>query len=625
MHKTLARCILAPWAAEAHSEKRKVYEGEFTSDELYSFNEQYYGIFYFPNYPSTYSGGSVDGTHIDSFEWVYCDMDLKDGVWSTKSEFMARLPAYAPTRVVDSGNGTHVYWRVSDLDALSFLRLQRRLCRALRTDEAVAKLCQLMRLPGYVNTKRENEMSVCSLLEEHLERVYTCEQISAMLPPITHEDEEYCKAHYDKTYNRLAAIKVDDKVPLKFLKLLKANKEVKEIWAGGVDDRSRADYRLGHLMFANGFTKEEAMSTLVNASKALSRAPIHRVSYAEGIVNQIWTFELEELDKSLDLSDSVKDILRKSGDSIKGTRFPTWNYFDDTEHGFRLGQVIGLVAGVGVGKTAVALNMFMGFVQSNPDYVHFFVPLEQPKEEIADRWKTMCGANEALHNKVQVLSNYADDGSYRNLSLTDIKDYILKFQTLTGKKVGAVVIDHIGVLKKQSKEGENQGLMDICHEMKAFAIQTHTMMIMQSQSPREKAGIGDLELNKDAAYGTVFFEAYCDYLITVWQPLKRLYKNGAPTITAYKFCKIRHKKQGKDKIQEDVPYSVMYDPETQLMRELTQDEGKSMDFFNIQATNLRKEDRKTSLVSYVKIEVNNDRKPENSPDFSGAGSSQRVH
>lgn len=611
MKKTLTRCILPPWAAEAYPELPKVKEGEFSDEELLSFNEQYYGIYGLPNYPSTYSGGTVEGADISQFEWAYADMDLKDGVWSSKCDFIQAAGELKPTRLVDSGNGMHAYWRIQDLDANSFLRLQRRLCRVLRADEAVAKIFQLMRLPGYVNTKHKDGFVLCQTLEEHPERVYTCEQLSNMLPPITAEDEAYCKAHYDKTYNKNAKISVDDKIPLKFLQLIKANTEVKEIWSGGVDDRSKADYRLGHIMFANGFTKEEAMSVLVNTAKALARAPTHRVNYAETIVSKIWTYELDLDSEELLLSSSVKDILAKSGNTLKGTRFPCWSYFDNTEHGFRLGQVIGLVAGVGVGKTATVLNMFMGFVRSNPNYIHFFVPLEQPKEEIADRWRTMCGSDDSLHDKVQILSNYADDGSYRNLSQDDIKDYILKFEKTTGKKVGTVAIDHIGVLKKKGKDGENQGLMDICHGMKACAIQTNTMWIMQSQAPREKAGIGDLELNKDAAYGTVFFEAYCDYMIAVWQPLKRVYKDGAPTVTAYKFCKIRHKKQGKDRIMEDVPYAVYYDPETNLMRELTQNEEKAITFFNAQATNLRKRDRKTDSVEYVSIEVKNEqRNPE---------------
>jgi hypothetical protein len=200
-----------------------------------------------------------------------------------------------------------------------------------------------------------------------------------------------------------------------------------------------------------------------------------------------------------------------------------------------------------------------------------------------------------------VISNYDEKGGFRHLSLEDLQNYIVKFQEDTGKKVGCVVLDHIGVLRSVNKNGENEGLMGICKTMKSFAQKTDTLLVMQSQAPREKAGIGDLELNKDAAYGTVYFESYCDYLITMWQPLKRCYSQGAPTVTAFKFCKIRHKKQGYDTIKEDVPYKLMFDPSTECLRVLSSDEEKSFSFFLTQATNKRKEDKKTELVQYESV------------------------
>lgn len=603
------RLILPEWRKAEVPSLSKVLEGEFTEDELKTHNANGYNVYFLPNSPSHYEPGTtVDGSHIDQFDYVYVDMDLKDGVYANKEDFLAFLLDFPlePTFIVDSGNGIHAYWSVSDLDAMSFLRLQRRLCRKFQTDEAVSKIYQLMRVPGYQNTKVKDSGKLCENIFTG-GKSYTCEELDSKLPTISHSDEAYCKQHYNKTYRLDEPVTVDDKIPPKFCELLRNNKEVKEIWAGNVDDRSKGDYRLGHIMFAHGLTKDEAMSVLVNSAKALARAPAHRVSYAQGIIEKIWTYNINgQQEEFALLSSSVEDILARSGDGIKGTRFPCWRYLDDTNHGFRLGQVIGLVAGVGVGKTAVALNMFMGFVKNNFEYDHFFVPLEQPKEEIADRWKEMCGSDTHLHSKVQILSNYADDGSYRNLSLSEIKDYILKYQKVTGRKVGSIVIDHIAVLKKKTKDGENQGLMEICHEMKAFAIQTNTMLIMQSQAPREKAGIGDLELNKDAAYGTLFFEAYCDYLVTVWQPLKRSYRNmSCPTVTAYKFCKIRHKKQGLDVLQEDVPYVLYFDPKTQRLREMTELEQKSFDFFNQECVNKRKQDRKTELVTYVSVKETN--------------------
>ena len=589
------------WLREENPDLRPI-QKDVSHEEAIKYNEQGFNVYFYPNYPSDVQSTWVKAHHIDVFEWVFVDMDLKSGTYVSKEAFLEKLKDFIlPSHVIDSGGGVHAYWRVSDLDAMSFLRLSRRLMRKFQTDDAVQQLKQLMRVPGTVNTKNKDEFKLCETLFTS-DQIYTCEQIDSALPPISHDDEEYCKEHYEKAYKIKGEITVDDKLPLRFGKLLSSSKEAKEIWSGNVDDRSAADYRLGHIMFAHGFSKDEAMSVLVNTSKAVSRAPAHRVNYAANIVDKIWTYELAEDKDGLDLSSSVKDILNKHGDAIKGTRFPCHRYLDGTHHGFRLGQVVGLVAGSGVGKTAVALNMFMGFVENNPDYDHFFVPLEQPANEIADRWKKMCGTRESLYDKVHVISNYDDQGNFRHLSLKEIEDYIIKFQQVKKRKVGCVVIDHIGVLKKQGKNGENQDLMQVCHEMKPFAVRTNTVLVMQSQAPREKAGIGDLELNKDAAYGTVYFESYCDYLITMWQPLKRCYSEpDCPTITAFKFCKIRHKTRKLDQIQEDVPYPMFFESETEMLRELTQDEEKSLDFFNKKATNKRKQDRKTDLVTYTKI------------------------
>ncbi len=625
------RCIAPQWLLDENPSSRRVYEGEFTQERLEELNVSGYNCYFLPNGPDSYTPGTpVSGSQINSFNFVFADFDLKSKTYESKESFLAyvaSIEGLTPTYAVDSGGGIHLYWQVTDLDAMSYLKLQRRLIRKLNTDEAVGQIYQLMRVPGTLNTKLKDEPRLCDYLFQ-TDKIYTCEEMDKVLPALTLEDEEYCKQHFEKTYNPKTFTQVSDKIPPKFATLIRNNKEVKEIWSGNVEDRSAGDYRLGHIMFANGFTKEEALSVLVNAAKAITRAPQHRISYAENIVDKIWAFETEQ-DNSLNLSSSVREILNKHGSAIKGTRFPCWTYIDNTEHGFRLGQVIGLVAGSGVGKTAVALNMFEGFVQSNPDYDHFFVPLEQPANEIADRWKTMCGENSQLQDKVHVISNYDDDGGFRHLSFEDIKEYLLKFQKVTGRKVGCVVIDHIGALKKKGKNGENQDLMDICHQMKAFAVQTNTMLVMQSQAPREKAGIGDLELNKDAAYGTVFFESYCDYLITIWQPLKRCYSEpSCPSVTAFKFCKIRHKKKGIDAICEDVCYRLYFDPKTEHLRELTQDEEKSFDFWNVQATNLRKKDRKTDLVAYKstrKEEGVNEGETSNNKDLERIARADGIH
>lgn len=606
---TLCRLIAPAWLMEEFPNTRRVLEGEFNANEISKYNKKGYNIYYLPNHPREYNKNTiVDGSHIDSFNYIFIDCDLKDNHYSSKDEFIEAvgLSGIAPSKIVDSGNGVHVYWKVSDLDPKSYLKLSRRAMRLFNTDEAVGQIFQLMRLPGTINTKHKDLHAECIQLYAS-DIQYTCEELDKILPPLTQEDEIYCNQHYDKTYNiDRNDVNIDDKMPPKFGKLIRDNHEAAGIWSGNSKDRSKDDYRLGHIMFANGFTKEEAASVLVNSAKALSRAPVHRVSYATNIIDKIWTFEEgKELDK---LSPTVRDILSKGEATIKGVRFPCNKIIDDTVYGFRLGQVIGIVGGSGVGKTTLTLNTFLWFAEANPEYHHFFFSLEQPAEEIASRIRTICQGKEGLFDKIHIVSNYGDKDEFKNFSIDSIEEHIKDFTKKSGFKIGAAVVDHIGVLHKSDKHGESEGLIGICKRMKAVAVSCNIMLIMLSQAPREKAGIGDIELNKDAAFGTVFFESFVDYCICMWQPLKRVYSKGAPTVMAFKFAKIRHKKQGQDKIQEDTCYQLYFNSETELLRELTQEEETAAKFYLSQAIFARKLDRKTDITPYqsrrVEIEEN---------------------
>ena len=598
----LYRLIAPDWLLQQSPELPKVLEDSFSPKQISEYNNKGYNVYYFPNPPTEWVKGQfAEGHDVDIFEWVFVDCDLKDKVYASKEAFLETVinTGIPFTKVVDSGNGVHVYWKITNLDGMSYLRFQRRLMRLFKTDPAVAKILQLMRCPGTTNTKKEGAALPC-ILEYTSDVTHTAEQLDRLLPNITAEDERYCNAHFETTYSTgRALLDIPDTPAPKFGKLLRDNLEAKQLWSGNTNDRSKNDWRLAHLMLANDFTREEAASVLVNSAKASQRAPVHRLTYAQNIIDKIWTFELVESKDKLDRSQSVTQLLRKGTDTAKGQPFRCHPYVDNTHYGFRLTQVIGLVAGSGVGKTAFALNMFRWFAQRNPDYDHFFIPLEQPGAEIAARWATMCGQDTILHDKIQIMSNYDDAGNYLNLSLHEIKEYIQKYSRVTGRKVGCVVIDHIGVLRKIDKTGRLVGLEDVCHDMKSFAVETNTLLVMQSQTSREKAGIGDLELNKDAAYGTVYFESYCDYLITLWQPLKRCHhEQSCPTATAFKFCKIRHKMIPKDRIHEDIPYYLMFDPAKEHFRELTQDEAVSFNYFLGKATSMRRADRKTDLVVY---------------------------
>lgn len=594
----ICRLIAPDWLKLSTPDIDKVIERDFSPEELQLFNAQGYNTYYWPNSPSIHTGSSVKGSDIDNFDWVFVDCDLKQGIYPDKQTFIEELiknDNLMPTKIIDSGNGVHAYWKVTDLDAKSYLRLQRRLCRYFRTDEATSSICQLMRVPGYLNNKDQNNPKMCEILSEDSALAYSSEDLNNRLPGILPEDEAFCQQHYNRV-NNLEQVTISEELPPKFGKLLKENKEAKQLFASASDDRSKSDYRLAHIMYGNQFTKQEAMSVLYNSAKAMQRGPSHRHNYAQNIVDKIWTYEATQEVVS---SPTVRDILSKGDEVIKGKRFPCNRLVDDTRHGFRLGQVIGIIGGSGVGKTTLTLNMFLWFSSNNPDYHHFFFSLEQPPGEVASRIRTICGDDDSLFDRIHIVSNYSDDGSYKHFSLKTIEEHVLAFEKQSGKKVGTAVVDHIGVLSKETKNGENDGLIGVCRDMKSLAVRCNIMLLMLSQAPREKAGIGDIELDKSAAYGTVFFESFIDYCLCLWQPLKRAYAQGAPTVMALKFAKIRHKQQNKDRIKEDVCYQVFFDPETERLRELTQDEEVSAKYYTGVATNLRKLDKKTDVVDYT--------------------------
>lgn len=600
------RLILSHWA-EKQGIMPKVLEGEFSIEEIQEYNILGYNCYFLPNEPNKYERGTtVDGRHIDIFRFCFVDMDLKMGGYDDKQVFISLLKdaAIIPTAIVDSGNGVHAYWEVSGLDAMTFLKLQRRLCRTFNTDPAVAKIYQLMRVPETLNVKDENDFKLCQVLDSS-GKVYEIDDLNQALPSITFQDEEYCKQHFNKTYQiDDGSVRIKEELPEKFQLLLTKNREIKRLFFGPVKDRSVADYRLAHLLYASDLTKDEVRSVLYNSAKAIERAPIHRYNYANDIAEKIYA-EIKA-PGTTSISSSILDILNQS-DAGDGDRFRCSEFVDATVHGFRLGEVMGLVGGPGSGKTNKAFNMFKWFCERNPNYIHVFVNLEEQDKELANRWVRLVGQNDTMHGAVRIVTNYNKDGTCRNLSLDEVKTEISHIEKSTGKKVGCVVVDHIGALKQSdSGDGEFEGLIGICKEMKPFAVSTNTFLIMQSHSNRDKAGShNDQELNLDAAYGTSQFERWVDYLVTTWQPLSRVYgdsnfKNDL-YVQAYKFCKIRVMDPINDRLKRNQIYLLKFDPKSGGLDKLTEEDYKAFDFWDKRASNIRNRDRKEPTRAIQKI------------------------
>lgn len=609
----LFRLIPAAWA-KLENNLNEVIEDVIEPSQIDELNKKGYNIYWYPNYPSTKPSSYTQAKDIDTFSYVFVDMDLKENKYKTKEEFVEKLQSckYPPTSIVDSGNGVHAYWEVSDLEAMSFLRLNRRLCRHFKTDEAVSKLNQLMRLPETYNVKSK-DFKLCKVIGG-TDRVHTCEELDSFIQVITIEDEEYCKNHFNSSYGLEDYSPdnfKDESLPGRFFVLLKENKEIAKLYSGMVKDRSAGDFRLAHLLLANEYTKDEATVILMNSAKAIERSPKHRLSYAKNIIDKVW-IGITEVKKS-SISSTIFDILKRNPNNDEEFKFPCSELVDSTVHGFRRGEVLGLIGGTSSGKTAFSLNFFHWFLERNPDFIHLFVALEQEDIDIATRWTNLAGFDPIKNSSVRVLTNYNEDRTKRNLSLNDIKDHVKFLELEYNKKVGCVVIDHIGILKPSTRESEREGLIGICTEMKAFAVETKTFLIMQSQTCREKAGdYNDLELGVGAAYGTSTFENFCDYIVTTWQPIKLCHEktvaSGKPLlITAFKFCKLREMNTIRDNIKRDAIYLLYFEQETGKLREMLPEEYISYEFWDLQATNIRNRDRKLKSRKITKITWTNNK------------------
>lgn len=137
---------------------------------LRSANERGYGVYFGAN-PRRFRGGTK-GADVACARCLYVDLDRTTIDDARRMIDDAGLPA--PTALVDSGHGAHIYWRLdksmSDLD--EWRAYMKALIATLpAADRAVHDPPRVMRLPGSFNTK--GAPVECRLFECHPGRVYS--------------------------------------------------------------------------------------------------------------------------------------------------------------------------------------------------------------------------------------------------------------------------------------------------------------------------------------------------------------------------------------------------------------------------------------------------------------------
>lgn len=272
---------------------------EFTDSQLKEYNRMGYNIYYFPNGNSKPINHSLSAKDVDKWEWVFVDMDLKDGIYKTKLQFLDTLHNFpvAPTKVIDSQHGIHSYWKISDLTRDKYMEIQKALIAKFNTDKSIWTITQLMRLEGYWNTKSEPWGMAKPVRDKELNtgNVYTCEQILEHLDPISDKDRKDINAHVNK-YIHGIELKIEqlttEPLPERFLEMMKRRPQLEEFFYNP-KDRSVADIKIANILQMGGFTEEESRNILLQTSKGRERG----ISYVEPIVRKVFDNPLNKLSK----------------------------------------------------------------------------------------------------------------------------------------------------------------------------------------------------------------------------------------------------------------------------------------------------------------------------------------
>jgi len=123
------------------------------ADELAERNADGFGIYAGANPRKDF--GSKGDLGVLKARTLFADFDATDIDDAVDRIQIARLPA--PTLVVSSGHGIHTYWRLSIavLNLPAWSNIQRDLIAALGSDPTIHNPERVMRLPGFLNNKRD--------------------------------------------------------------------------------------------------------------------------------------------------------------------------------------------------------------------------------------------------------------------------------------------------------------------------------------------------------------------------------------------------------------------------------------------------------------------------------------
>lgn len=226
------------------------------------------------------------------------------------------------------------------------------------------------------------------------------------------------------------------------------------------------------------------------------------------------------------------------------------------------GDITGLLAGAGSGKTSSVLYILKHILMNNPEGIVIFVSLEMSSTEIAEKWYKATEDTPDLADRLYIIENYNENGTSKNLSVSDIRIELLNIKNVLNVTVHAFVIDHLLEIDLNGGVDYNP----VCKKIKDITVELDAHCFLLSQTTKGK-GQGDVPVNKDGCFGTSRFEWIVTNILTVFQPLKRVEKECDLAVMGWQYAKIRYKNK-HDKAKEGMNYLMRFDFDTEDLVDL---------------------------------------------------------
>jgi replicative DNA helicase len=207
--------------------------------------------------------------------------------------------------------------------------------------------------------------------------------------------------------------------------------------------------------------------------------------------------------------------------------FPT---LDGILEGLRSGEVFGLMARPGIGKTLVLCQVARAVADT--EFGHVFFSLEMPAAQIVERIARAHYGLSRNYFRGRLENGGLDDSDYVDtfrrfvvvdapgLSVAQMGAKLRQIQasTLRGIPIRLVTVDHLGLIGGDRKMTTYDRVSTQARELKELAKRFDASLLLAVQVNRESGGDGSKELTLGSARDSGVVEEAMDYLVAMRRP-----------------------------------------------------------------------------------------------------------